>query len=790
MSILNWTHRRWAIPALLLCTTVTLAGEATPQEGGGSGAELTALLSNGQRPYSEMWLEVRVNERAMARPAHMVRMNDGRLLACADDLLRWRIRLPEATPLSVRGEDYFPLDTVAGLTHQVDERTQVLLVQARPEAFLSTRINARDTHYAPPDPPSGGAFLNYDLQYQIQEGEHRLDSLFEVGLFNDLGFGTSTFLDHRLQEHSRLLRLETAWTYDQPLSLHSLRLGDSISRPGAWGRAVRYAGVQWGTDFTIRPDYIPFPMPTLAGEADLPSTLDLYVDNALRLSGEVSPGPFTITDVPVVTGQGEVRLVVRDLLGREQVITQPYYASSDLLRSGLQDYTYEAGLLRRKFAVESGDYGSFFAAGTYRAGLTDSLTGELRAEWMASQQTAGGGLTLHWPAVGIVDLAAAVSHGPDGGGGLFSIGLERQGRPFSFSLRSQVASDGFIQIGGSQSYRPPRQLTLARANLATGAGGSTFVSYVHQAGPTQPDLDLVSVGYSVNLFGSYFLSLFAVRALDDEPVDSFGLNITHALGPRTTASASWTRQDEASTPSFQLQQSLPQGSGYGYRLASTGGTYERQDATLLMQNDIGSYSIEASRVGDMSGQRVSASGGVALLGGSTHLSRRLDDSFAVVKVGGYPNVPVFADNHVVAQTDASGSALVPALRAYEENRISIRQDALPLDAQMDRMSLSVTPRRRSGSLVEFPVHTVHGALLRIVLDDGSPLPAGAVVRIEGGEEAFPVARRGEAYVTGLGRYNELQASWKGRQCSLQVTLPPDAGPLPVLGPLVCHGVLP
>ncbi len=749
-----------------------------------------AATASLQRPYTELWLEVHVNDTPMTRPAHMLKLGSGGLLACADDLVRWRIRVPATVSHPLRGKEYYPLDMIAGLDYGVDEKRQVLQVQADPHAFEPTVISARDTRYAPPDPPSSGLFLNYDLQYLTQEGEERLDSLFELGVFNSLGFGTASFLDHRLSEREETIRLETAWTHDEPLALRSLRLGDSISRPGAWGRSMRFGGVQWGTDFAIRPDLVPFPMPTLAGAAALPSTVDLYVDNALRLSGEVAPGPFTINDVPVVTGEGEIRLVVRDLLGREQVIFQPYYASSALLREGLHDYTYEAGFVRRRFAIESNDYGRFFTAGTHRLGLSERLTGELRVELMRDQQTAGAGLAYHWPGIGIFDGAVAASHGPEGGGGLLSLGIERQARPFSFSLRSQIASDGFVQLGAAETYTPPRQLTLARANLDTGGGGSAYVSSVHQAGNGQPPIDLLSVGYSLSLFRDYFLSLFAIRSLDDEGETSFGLNLTHALGPRTTASASWTRQDEQSTPAFQLQRSLPAGSGVGYRVSAAGGPFPRQDASLLMQNDIGTYSVETSRVDGQSGQRLGAGGGLALLGRSLHLSRRLDDSFAVVKVGDFPDVTVYADNHAVATTDGDGTALVPQLRAYQSNRISIQQAALPLDAEIDTLSLPVTPRRRSGALVTFPVRSVHGALLKIVLDDGSPLPAGAVVRLRGRDEAFPVARRGEAYVTGLSRENDLVATWKGQHCALHATLPTDAGPVPVVGPLTCQGVAP
>lgn len=746
--------------------------------------------SGTQRHDTELWLEVRVNDSAMARPAHLIRQDDGQLLADGDDLLRWHIRLPDREPFPLRGKAYYSLDSIQGLSYRIDERRQLLMIRAQPRVFEPVRLTAHSSTYAPADPPASGAFLNYNLQYQRLEGEERLDGLYEVGVFNTIGFGTTSFLDHRLQDEQETVRLESAWTYDQPLSFRSLRLGDTIGRGGAWGRPVRFGGIQWGTDFTTRPDFVSFPMPALAGEAALPSTLDLYVDNALRLSSDVSPGPFTIDDVPVVSGEGQISVVVRDLLGREQVITQPYYASTELLRPRLHDYTYEAGFLRQDYAVESNDYGSFFATGTHRYGFSDRLTGEFRLEWMREQQTAGASVNYYWPAVGIIDLTGALSHAPEGDGGLASFGVERQGRNFSYSLRSQISSERFTQLGVTDLFRPPRHQTLVRANLATGGGGAVFASYVHQSGTGQSDIDLISTGYNLSVFGDYFLSLYAVHSLNGDPIDTYGLNITHAFGPRTSASVSWTRQDDVSTPAIQLQRSLPQGSGYGYRLSATDGAYERQDAMLSMQNDIGTYSIEASRVEGKTGQRFNAGGGVALLGGGLHLARRLDQSFAVVKVGDYADIPVYADNHEVAMTDASGSALVPSLRAYEKNRISIRQDALPLDARVDALKVAVTPRRRSGSLVEFPVHRERGALIRIVLEDGTPMPAGAVVRLEGGEKRFPVARRGEAYVTGLETENRLLASWKGRECELRFTLPPDAGPLPVVGPLVCRGVSP
>lgn len=170
------------------------------------------------------------------------------------------------------------------------------------------------------------------------------------------------------------------------------------------------------------------------------------------------------------------------------------------------------------------------------------------------------------------------------------------------------------------------------------------------------------------------------------------------------------------------------------------------------------------------------------------LSRRLNSSFAVVQAPDYPNIRVYAENQQVATTDASGNALVPALRPYQENHIRIEQADLPLDAQVGALELKAKPYFRSGALLRFQVQRSRGATLHIVLDDGKPLPAGAIVQIAGRAEEFPVAMQGLAYLTGLDRKNRLRVEWKQQSCTIPVDFPETRDALPDLGTFICHGV--
>lgn len=748
-----------------------------------------AMTSGVAGPYTEVWLAIRINGIAVAAPARLARLDDGRFFATAGDFARWRLRLPELQPISVKGSDYFPLDAVTGLSYRVDEREQALLLDGRPEAFTVTTVTSRRATFNQPGAASVGGFFNYDLLVNSQDVRHALDGLLEFGVFNRLGFGTSTFLGHDGEGTRRLVRLDTTWTRDEPSDLTSINIGDGISRTGAWGRSMRFGGLQWGTNFATQPDFVPFPLPSIRGEATLPSTVDLYVDNALRMSQKVPYGPFEIPRAPVITGDGQVRLVVRDVLGRETVVTQPYYASASLLQSGLHDYTYESGFKRNKFAVESNDYGEFFAAGTHRTGLSDQLTGEMRGELLAKQQTFGVAASYLIPALGVASASTAVSRSAKGGGGFVSLGIERQGRPVSFGLETRQATPQFAQIGGWPDYDVPRSVYLARASFVTGHGGSAFVSYVDQVNHAASEMKFVTAGYSVGVMERFYLSLFGLRSLGEDRAYSLGVNVTYALGSRTTASANWNGNSKASSSSLQLQQSLPQGSGVGYRLLTGAGTNDRSEAALLLQNDIGTYSMETARSSGVTSYRAGVSGGIAILDGNAYLSRRLDDSFAVVQVGEYDGVEIFFDNQPVARTK-EGYALITRLRPYQNNIITIQPESLPLDAEVTTLRLSLSLSRRSAELVKFPVRPARGALLRIIMEDGTPLPAGALVTVKGSAEEFPVALRGEAYVKGLASQNVVQARWNEQSCDIEVVMPKNAGPLPLLGPLICHEVRP
>ena len=743
---------------------------------------------------AELLVQTDVNRQGLGETVVVLRDSDGALLIGAEDLERWRLRAPETPARVYRGRRYYPLEALPGMRSSLDETKLTLEIETSAGAFAETvsPLPGSGPRSAPILPQTGG-FLNYDLTGTRTAGTSVAAGLFEAGFFSRYGVLTSTMVANDLGRGESWRRLESTYTIDQPDRFTSLRLGDSVTRPGAWGRAVRFGGVQFGTNFNTQPGFVRFPVAAAAGQAALPSTVDVYVNNALVARRNVPPGPFSITNIPVVTGAGDIRVVVRDLLGREQIITTPFYGSTALLKSGLSDYSYEIGAQRNDFALSSNHYGGALGAATYRRGFTDRLTAEARAEFDDASRVAGAAAAWRVGNLGVLNATGALSHSDQGAGRLLGYGLEHNGRWFSAGLQSTVTSSGFRQSGMAPEELPRRRQTAANLGFQFGALGSLSLTHATQEfrdGP--PPVKVTTAGYSVPLRNFAQLNVGAVKTHGAGGGVALFTTLALPLDAATSASVGYERSDTAgikdTTRNVVLQRSLPLGEGYGYRIQARN---DDLTARFELQTAYGRGSVEAYRPEEGEGvYRVGAAGGVGTVGGKFFLSRSITESFALVRVADYANVQVLQDNQVVGRTDANGYAVLPRLRPYDRNPIAVDQGDLPFDAKIGGLRLEAVPYFRSGVLVDFPISRVRAGTLHIILEDGSDLPSGATARIEGRAEEFPVALRGELYLEGLSDTNLVVVTWKNQNCTLEVPNPRSGDPLPALGTHLCRGVRP
>ena len=738
-----------------------------------------AALGAGARAATvhELLLSVRVNGQ-LVDPVTVVLRRGGRYLFAVDDLRAWRLRYRDRDVVQIDGHRYARLPDGALLASRIDASTQTLHLTVRAGAFVEQRIDLAPAA-APLTPAADGGFANYDLSWQRSDAATSVNALGELGAFDRSGTALTRFVVQRAERTTRVLRLDSTLQRDFTARMSSLQIGDVLGAAGPAGTVAMLGGVRYSTDFSTRPDYVTTPLLTVRGSAALPSTLQVYIDNVLALQRSVPSGPFAITHLPLIDGSGEVSTVVTDVLGRQQVMRQPYVVAPQLLRPGLHAFTLAAGWLRRNFGVRSADYGSWAATASYRVGLSDAATAAWRGSLQGARASAGTSLDWATPQLGVVSTTLAASRAAGlGRAAWMALGVQRTRARLSLALQVQHALGSYLETGADAAS--PDGID-ASAALQTGLGAISL-AYLEQhaaGGATR----IVQLADSIKLRHRIELGVTVLRTVDSIAGTSTQLELalTMPLGSNHVASALWS---SANGWQAGWQRNLPDHRGWGYSVQA--GARRSALAQLHERGPYGVYGVEVQRNATMQAERLSARGGLALLDSTLLPAPTLHDSFALVELPGLRGIAVDVHHERYGRTDSRGDLLVSGLAAYQRNAIDIEPAGLPLDAAVTTLHTTCTPPRRSGVVLRLPLRVQRQATLTLLQDNGRPVPTGALARLRGSRREFPVGTDGRAFLSGLHEHNRVLVDWPGGACALRLRLPSHLrDPLPELGRHLC-----
>ena len=292
------------------------------------------------------------------------------------------------------------MNEIPTLKYDYDERSQKILITVD-DAYRVRRtfdLNNASVAKTPPAPSNWAAVVNYNLQSTADFKEFQTELIWPTGTALTLdahalspygSLSQSALLLTRQDNSTEVMRLDTSYRNSDQHELLSWRVGDSINSGLSWTRSIRIGGVQAQRDYSLRPDLVTMPLPNLTGTAAVPSTIDVYVNSIRTFSQEVPAGPFGVSNIPLVTGAGDVQMVICDLSGQETKTTLPFYASASLLAPGLNSWSLEGGLPRISYGSGSDAYiETPVASASWRHGIYDWLTVDLMPKQAAASQTA------------------------------------------------------------------------------------------------------------------------------------------------------------------------------------------------------------------------------------------------------------------------------------------------------------------------------------------------------------------------------------------------------------------
>ncbi len=753
----------------------------------------------------ELQLEVFVNGASSELIATFRQRQDGSLLIKPDQLRNVGIKpVKEAALQNGRDSDWIDVGRLPGVSVTYNEDNQTISFDATEDSRAARVIDAQ----ADEMPAAGydeeekaatsnfGGLVNYTI-YGATGGQDWYDltefqgvsGLLEGRLFGPYGvLSSSQILSSSDSDRFGSTRLDTRWSYSDQERLMTYNVGDIITGGLSWTRPARLGGIQIRRNFTLRPDLVTMPLPELSGSAAVPSTVDVYIDNARRASRTVPAGPFSITNLPVVTGNGTARLVVRDALGRETISETPFYASSSLLAKGLADFSAEAGFARRYYGTESNNYDdNIVGSATLRFGVTNNMTLEGHLEGASNFYNAGAGGVFSIGSFGVGTVSGAVSKYESEAGYQLSASVEAELWDVKFFARTQRTFGDYNDIASvtseimkyglpSYSARPAKALDQVSVSLPPMFNDTNLNFSYAQIETADFDKSRILGMTATRPFGEKG-NMFMSAYTDLARKDSFGVfaGLSWSLGNNTTASTSLSSDETGATATAEIMKSEQAEIGStGWRVRGSYGENNIASASGSYRSKIGRIEGGIEKFNENVRANAQFDGAVVFAGGGVFLANRIDDAFGVVDVGA-PDVEVQFENRPMGKTNKKGKMLLPNLRSYEKNTITIDVTNLPIDASVGETRQIVSPSDRGGAVVDFNVKAdTRAALVTLRDDEGNYVETGSTAQLNGSGE-FIVGYDGQVYLEGIAASNALVVSRAGKS-NCEVTFPaPDRG---------------
>ncbi|MBL8511492.1 MAG: fimbrial biogenesis outer membrane usher protein [Betaproteobacteria bacterium] len=378
-------------------------------------------------------------------------------------------------------------------------------------------------------------------------------------------------------------------------------------------------------------------------------------------------------------------------------------------------------------------------------------------------------------------------------GALFSASVDYSPRDFRFGISQTGASRNFRQLGSLQSLMQIKRVTTANVGISIKNSIGLGLALVEQVPYDNPKTQIATLSGSLRITNKLNASATLSKTRSQ---DSFGvsnddtaafINFLYTFDERHSASADAQRNGGRSTGALNISRQLAAGDSWGYRAFVDSEREIRLNG--LLQNRFGNFSLQANRSATKENSyALEASGAIAVAGWTAAPARKIDSSFAMVVMPGFPGVKVYSNAQAETYTDSRGVAVVAGLTPYAENNIRIDPRELPLDTKISRSSSKIVPAAKAGVRVDLGVKRSQAATFRVVFEDGQAAPAGAAIYRLDRDEMLPVGYDGLVYMEDLATRNTFELRWKGQRCTLTIDYQSGNDPLPDLGDVLCKGV--
>ncbi|TDV46498.1 outer membrane usher protein [Pseudomonas graminis] len=632
-----------------------------------------------------------------------------------------------------------------------------------PQAMMSRSARG----YVPPELWDAGetvGFVNYNFsgarRTRSGQGQSQAQDQYYLSLRNGVNLGAWR------------LRNESSLTYgnDQPYRFRSnrtfmqrdltalkgqLTLGETFTDSQVFD-SVRFLGAMVMSDEGMLPDSERIFAPVVRGIADTNALVEVRQNGFMLYSGNVSPGPFEITDIYPSGSNGDLEVTVVEADGSKRVFVQAYASLPIMVPKGALRYSLAAGQYDSN--IEDG-LSPGFTSGTLLYGLTEQVTAaggvQIAEDYQAGNIGAGVNTGL-----GAVSLDVTQS-----------LSRQREQRYRGQSLRVRYANtldltQTTLAVAGYR-YSTNQYLTFddhvdalqARDGSARGRAKDRLEISLTQSLPEQSaSLSFTgseqrywdrgsktrqlflswnsawrSLSYSVSLERNQTFE----RSGDNQSDNRIALTLSLPLGSDSGSSRVFGNAVRDSSGASSVQSGLngqifdDRNSFYSVQAGHDSESGSSGFGKLSTNTAYGRFDAGYGQGRDYQALSMGASGSVVAHAGGVNFGQPLGETFALVQVKGVSGARLTNFSNV--ETADNGYAILPYVQPYRTNWVNLDTRQLGADIELENAVDQVVPRRGAAPLVSFRTAIGRRVQFELVRADGSRVPMGAAVEDEQGK---------------------------------------------------------
>lgn len=618
--------------------------------------------------------------------------------------------------------------------------------------------------------------IDYDLSSSVTPGSANAGGLIDAAVIRgNFAAATSFHLSAgNAQTVPNYVRLDSTVQFNLPRRNLAVTVGDFVSAGTLTQRAVRLGGIQLASNFDLRPDLVTMPLPGFSGNVAVPTTVDIMSADQRYRVGELEPGKFTLQNVPVSMGRGEISAVTTDSLGREVVQTTRFYTSRDLLAPGLTGFAVNAGFVRRRYGERNNAYGELVASAYLRRGLSSFLTVEGSGEATAGILNFGARSDFTLGNIALLSVEGRISNDATAGSGhLLRFAVESVSSRFGIRAGFVAPSADYRDIASRLGDAAPPQQRFADIAYTLRGNTQLQLAYVGQSERENERFRLPArrsdtLSGSMRTTLSKRIDLFAAggsRWTDGQNALFVSAGLSVQFGGGKHAGAYVTTDDKRTTigATFAQDDTRPGQLGYSVSGLTSEGS-QRLTGRAVYRARAMALEAQAEEVDGRFAARFDARGTLLMAGGKVFARSQNGSSFALVRTGKVANVAIKLENQPAGKTNARGMLLVENLAPLTPLHIDVDSEELPAEALVRKAKHVIAVPRRAVALVEMDVVPFRPVLRQIVDTNGAPLETGALVVAIPSNERTMVGFDGIAEINALGGDRRLQIGPLGGGC--------------------------